>query len=160
MNWHNWITDGYAAREHGTEMRPDFRGGASPQRIAEVEAELGLRLPDPLSELLQESDGVGESMDYAGTWIDLGEIIWSCDNITAKNKSIRADKEDYYAPPPGAPGTVALFIAGAGVDGVLFAFFLHDSGPADLGIYAYHPIEYKWTLVSPSLAVHVLGWVI
>jgi hypothetical protein len=145
MSWRDWITQGYAARP--AELRPVFRNGASLDRIERLESELGLRLPRPLRELLLESDGVDEFMQLQGEWMNIYTHVWSCDEIAAKNRSIRADLKGPTTAPREA-GTTLLFFADAAVDGILFALFVEGAGVAEPAIQAYYPIGHAWQQVA------------
>jgi hypothetical protein len=139
-------------------MRPVFRDGASSERLARLGAELDLRIPGSLRELLGESDGVDLEMYCRDEWFSFQTEVWSCDDIAEQNRKIRAGSAGSTKPPEeGTP--VPLYFANAGVDGILFAFFVRGSdNREDPAVYAYYPIERAWRVVSPSLAVHVLGW--
>jgi len=155
MRWRDWISEGYSGRDQ--EMRPEFRDGATPERLAQVEAQLGCPLPAPLRELLADTDGVRESMCHNGTWFEIYTPAWSCDEIVAHHQSIQSSA---CRPPASVSDSLKkpVYFASAGTDGVLFAFMVIQGGPLDLAIYGYFPIEGEWRLVSPSLEAHMHGW--
>jgi hypothetical protein len=64
---------------------PEFLPGATPEELTAVERELGVRLPQGLTELLGESNGV---------LVDFGQhLIWSTDEITRRNREMRTDPQ-------------------------------------------------------------------
>lgn len=153
--WRDRIITGYAARAH--EKRPEFSQGASSQRLAALEHEVGLRIPTALRELLTESDGVNESLRIRDEWMVIHAPVWTCEEIAAENQAIR--KAEPTRPEPSeTPEARPFYFADAGVDGVVFAFAVCPSGPEDPAVYAYYPIESKWRRVSPSLEAHLHGW--
>jgi len=157
MQWRNWIQECYSGRS--SDVRPELCAGASQERLAAVEANLGLRLPVSLRELLLETDGVGTAMFLGGEWGRTDTDVWSCDRLEIENADIRADMEG-PCPPPGAPEVAPLYFAPAGVDGILFAFLVRSSGPEDPAVYAHYPIEGEWRLISPTLASYFQGWTV
>lgn len=157
MQWRNWIDQGYA--DGTSKGRAEFQDGAKVERIAWLESQLGLRLPVPLRELLEESDGVGQMMYLYDKWSRVHTEVWSCDTIAQENKTIRADPEGPL-PPPFAPESVPLYFASAAVDGILFAFLMHPSAAQDPAVYAFYPIESEWRRISPSLEAHLHGWTV
>jgi hypothetical protein len=154
MIWREWISERYADCAH--EQRPEFGDGATPERIVALEAEIGQRLPAPLRELLLESNGVDLWMHCQDRWFEFLTVVWSCDQIAEKNRSLHADPRGPARPPDGS---TALFFAEPSVDGLLFAFFVRPSGPDDPAVYTYFPIEHKWEVQAPSLKDHLHGWV-
>jgi hypothetical protein len=162
MNWRTWIIDGYEtdnrARADGTsEMRPKFRDGATVEQVDRLEAALTIHLPKSLRSLLQESNGVDLEMHCQGEWFEFLTLVWSCDEIIEKNRSIRAETD---APTAPNEDVTPIFFTNPGVDGILLAFFMHRSGIDDPAVYAYYPIGQEWHLVSPSLEANVLGYVL
>jgi hypothetical protein len=157
MEWRRFIEESYADRP--SDVRPAFREGASPVRLAELESALGLRLPAPLREILSQTDGVGVEMFLHDKWTRTDSDVWSCDQLEKRNSSIRADS-DGPPPPPGADGVTPLYFAKPGVEGIVFAFFVHPSSAEDPAVYAYYPIEKAWRLISPTLEVHLRGWTV
>lgn len=154
MLWRDWISKRYVDRAE--EERPEFRDGATPERLAKLETELGLPLPASLRELLLESDGVDLWMYCQNNWFKYLTVVWSCDQILEKNRSLNNDPQGPGRPPDMAP---PLFFANPGVDGVLFAVLVNASSPADPAVYAYSPMEHEWEIQAPSLKDHLHGWV-
>ncbi|MFT3768649.1 MAG: SMI1/KNR4 family protein [Minicystis sp.] len=155
MHWRQWIVESYMGRSH--DVRPEFREGATRERLVRLEDQLGCPLPMPLRAVLEETDGVRESMCHHGTWFEIGNPVWSCDEIAEENMRIRTLTEGPSAP-PGMPEPAPLYFANAGVDGILFAFLVCPSGPEDRAVYAYYPIEVEWRRISPTLEAHLRGW--
>lgn len=156
MLWREWISERYADCAH--EQRPEFREGATPERLSALEAEIGLRLPAALRELLLETNGVDLWMHCQGRWFEFLTLAWSCDRIAERNRSLHADPGG-PAQAPGDGAARALFFATPSMDGILFAFFVTPSGPDDPAVHAYSPIEHSWEIQSPSLKDHLHGWV-
>ena len=154
MEWRAWITSAYESR--GPDVRPGFHGGASPERIGKVEAELGVRLPDSLREMLAESDGVNELLKINGEWDEIGKVVWSCDELLDNIGEVR----DFVGTVTGDPPPVVLPFAHAGVDGIVFAFFVGPDGVVDSTIHGWFPIDGEWRHVSASLEAHLRGWTV
>lgn len=158
MEWRKWIEKAYEDGAH--KGRPEFQPGIADERAALLESQIGMRLPAELRELLQETDGVGQSMYLYDKWSRVHSDIWSSDKIAEENLRIHADRDMPPLPPPGAPEVAPLYFAYAGVDGILFAFLVRPSGPEDPAVYAYYPIEGEWRLISPTLEAHLRGWTV
>ncbi|MFT3765274.1 MAG: SMI1/KNR4 family protein [Minicystis sp.] len=158
MRWVDLIQKSYADGEH--EGRPALSEGATVQRIAWLESQLSLRIPSPLRDLLQETDGVGQMAISYGKWERVHTEVWSSEKIAEENLRIRADRDMPPLPPPGAPEAVPLYFANAGADGILFAFLVRPLGPEDPAVYAYYPMDGEWRLISPTLEAHLRGWTV
>jgi cell wall assembly regulator SMI1 len=61
----------------GHDPGPEFFAGATPEELAEVEQQIGVRLPDSLRDLLAESNGVHVTFGQ--------RLIWSTDEIVRHN---------------------------------------------------------------------------
>lgn len=126
---------------------PDFFPGATPEELATVENALGVRLPEGLTELLRESNGV---------LVTFGQhLIWSTDEITRTNRAMRTDpqyRERYM------PFDHLLFFGDAGVDGILFAFAIIEGRIDRDRVYAWYPIGDDRMLTALSLRAYVEGW--
>lgn len=126
---------------------PDFFPGATPEELATVEHVLGVRLPESLTELLRESNGVLVSFGQ--------HLIWSTDEITRTNLAMRTDpryRESYM------PFDHLLFFGDAAVDGILFAFAILGGRIDRDRVYAWYPIGDDRILKAPSLQAYVEGW--
>ena len=155
LTWRTHIIEGYASRAH--ESRPEFKEGVSSGRLDEIEKALDVRIPRPLRDLLQETDGVDESLCINGEWMVVHAPVWTCDEIVAENESIL--RNDPSRPrSPAAPDARPFYFADAGVDGIVFAFFVGVEQRDDPGVYGYDPMDREWTRISPSLEEHLRGW--
>ena len=154
-DWREHILRAHAARAH--EKRPEFRKGASPERLRRLEDEVGLRIPTPLRELLRVSDGVEEELLINGEWMITHASVWTCDEIETQNLALHFGQQTPLAPAE-SPGATPFYFAGAGVDGILFAFLVDPSDAEDPAVYGYYPMEREWSRISPSLEEHLRGW--
>lgn len=153
MTWRALIADLY--RASGRSVRVEFRPPLSLERISAIEHDLGLPLPRPLRELLSETDGFIENSEREGVWRPLYFPLWSSEDILTQNREIR--EEANILPPSNNPSIRPLYFADAGVDGILFALLVDQSGDEDPAVYAWYPIEQEWQRISPSLADHLRG---
>src|SRR5215469_14117307 len=71
---------------------PEFSPGAAADALASVQRHLGVRLPDSLSSLLAESNGV---LVIFGS-----RLVWSTDEIVRRNRQMRTDPayQEHYTP--------------------------------------------------------------
>lgn len=119
-------------REYIASLAPEaiFAPPVAEARIAQVEANLRVKLPDDLKSLLRETDGVFTTRDQI-------DLIWSIDRIEQENVELwrSHDYRESYMPLDSL-----LFFADIGVDGIKFAFGIVGSG-AHYGIYAWYPID-------------------
>jgi SMI1-KNR4 cell-wall len=126
---------------------PDFFSGATPDELATVERTLGVRLPESLTELLRESNGI---------LVMFGQhLVWSTDEIMRTNLAMRADpryQESYM------PFDHLLFFGDAGVDGIRFAFAISGGRIDQDRVYAWYAIDDARILKALSLRAYVEGW--
>jgi hypothetical protein len=120
---------------------------ASSDQIANAEAALGLKLPDPLRDLLRETNGV------AGEY-GLG-LVWTVERILEDNLHFRkfeAFRALYM------PFDHLLFFADAG-NGDQFAFPIHADGRIhrpDVFVWNHEEDSRSW--VAPSLERYLDWW--
>lgn len=125
----------------------EFAPPASSDQIATAEISLGVNLPDPLRELLSETDGV--QGEYG-----LG-LVWPAKRIVEDNLMFRGNEEfrDLYM-----PFNHLLFFGDAG-NGDQFAF------PIDADGVIHRPDVFAWNhendsriWVAPSMKVYLDWW--
>ena len=133
-------------RERIAEWTPDvaYRDGASEAAIRECEEALGQKLPKDLTELLRETDGVGDEFG--------GGLVWPVARIRQDNLAFRANSAFAKLYMPFEP---LLFFADAG-NGDQFAFVVRDR-PADVFVWDHENDSRSW--VAPGLATY-LEWFI
>src|SRR5262245_12038208 len=84
---------------------PDFFPRATPEELATVEHALGVRLPESLTELLRESNGVLVTFGQ--------QLLWSTDELTRTNLAMRTAPQYQER---SMPFDHLLFLGDAGVD--------------------------------------------
>ncbi len=119
-----------------------FRPPAQPEGLAAAEAALGRPLPNDLSQVLAESDGI--EGEYG-----LG-LIWTLDRITTDNPVFRNDEQfrGLYMPFDGL-----VFFADAG-NGDQFG--LSNSGNQEVYMWDHESDSRTW--VAPSVMAYLEGW--
>jgi SMI1-KNR4 cell-wall len=119
---------------------------ARPGEVAEVERALGIRLPDDLSGLLLETDGV--LGDY-----DLG-LVWPARRIRDDNLHFRSypDFAELYM-----PFDPLLFFGDAG-NGDQFAFRILAGVVRYSDVYVWNHESDNRTWVAPSLRLYLEWW--
>ncbi len=136
----------WRTRLAGLTPPPEFTAPASPDRVTEVEARLGVALPEELAELLAESDGL------------LGEyglgLVWPSERILHDNLSFRAnlDFRELYM-----PFDPLLFFGDAG-NGNQFAFAINAGRIRRPDIFAWDHENDSRTWVAPSLERYLDWW--
>ncbi len=157
MNWRERIADHYANRVlHSTITgRPEYRPPAEALRLAETEAALGAILPESLKSLLMQSDGVMDMMSINGDeWFESMWLVWTVEELAKQNRYHRASRENLVS---SRDFLHLLFFAGAGADGILFAFVV-EGGSCLPQVMAWHPITCEINEVAPSLDEFLKGW--
>jgi hypothetical protein len=130
----------------GLEPEATFFPAATSTQIAEVEAALEVRLPDDLSSLLAESNGV------YGTY-GLG-LIWSVERIQACNRKMRTAPHflGMYM-----PFDSLLFFADAG-NGDQFAFCIIQGAIRRPRVFVWNHEDDSRTCAAPSLELYIKWW--
>jgi hypothetical protein len=157
MNWREWITDSYAARPSppGIAAKAEYFTAASVEAIARAEEALGVRFPVSHRDLLLETDGVMELLAIdGGDWLESMWVLWTIDEIVQDNLRIRAATSQQI--PPGHFDSL-LFVAGAGVDGILFGFPV-ENGHCLPRVVAWRPAGPVVQDLAPSLDEFLRGW--
>jgi hypothetical protein len=158
MSWHELITGIYKSRppQPGSTQKPEFCPAASAAAVADAEAILDTSLPASLRSLLLETNGVKEMMAIdgveGGEWFVSGSLLWPIEEIVEWNRAYRTDPGPYEC-----EFRSLAFFAGAGVDGILFAFLVED-GVCSPRVMVWHPIMDELDEVAPSLEDLLRGW--
>jgi hypothetical protein len=129
----------------GTDPGPEFFPGASADAIAHIEQHLGVHLPESLSSLLTETNGV---LVIFGT-----PLVWSTDEIVRRNLQMRTDPaylERYM------PFDHLLFFGD--MDGYQFAFGLIQGTIRRDDVYLWNPYDDGRRWVAPSLKTSIEWW--
>lgn len=155
MTWREMISGIYAdsPRQAGIAVRPEFYPAAKLASIAAAETDLSATFPDSLRSLLLESNGV-MAID-GGEWFETWWLISTVEEIVDLNRDYRAEqKRGNYE----RDFDRLMIFAGAGVDGILFAFPVED-GVCAPRVVVWHPIMDELDDAAPSLEDFVRGWV-
>jgi hypothetical protein len=126
---------------------PDFFEGSTPHQLAAVEQHLRFRLPQSLTDLLEESNGV---------LVTFGQhMVWNTDELVQYNlpgcviPSFQTD----------SPGNQCLlFFGDAGVDGIQFGFLVATDGTVSEEVYAWYPISNELVHKASSLQDYIESW--
>jgi hypothetical protein len=146
----------YNAPNPGIAQKPEFYSAASAATVADAEAILDTTLPASLRSLLLETNGVMEMIAIdEGEWMNCESLVWSIERIVELNRSYRAETEKGKCK---REFRSLVFFAGAGVDGILFAFPVEDGVCAPL-VVVWHPILDELDDAAPSLEDFLRGWV-
>lgn len=158
MNWRELITGIYETRaqQPGIAAKPQFYPPASVADIADAEACLNARFPASIRSLLLETNGVLDMMAIdGGEWFDSMWLLWTIAELVEQNLFYRAATErgtydqDFHQ---------LVFFAGAGTDGILFAFPLMEDRACAPGVVVWHPIMDELDELAPSLEDFLSGW--
>jgi hypothetical protein len=158
MNWRELINGIYESRpqqQPGIARKPEFNLGASAASIADAEVALNSAMPASLRSLLIDSNGVTDMMAIdGGDWFESMWLMWKIEEVVEQNRFYRAANEE---------GTYErdfsdlVFFAGAGTDGILFAFPVVNA-VCESRIVVWHPIMDELNDLAPSLEVFLRGW--
>ena len=133
-----------------------FRPPALPQDIAALENLLEVKFPIDLRELLSESNGVMDCMQYKQEWMEIGWLLWPVAEIQKQITWFRSNTvyrgyetrfDDF------------LFFAGAGFDGIVFGYSIASSKVKQDGIYVWYPIRDMANMVVSSLEAFIDEWI-
>jgi hypothetical protein len=149
----------YNAPNPGIARKPEFYPAASAATVADAEAILDATLPASLRSLLLETNGVMEMIAIvevdAGEWMNCEWLVRPIERIVELNRSYRAETEEGKHK---REFRGLVFFAGAGVDGILFAFPVED-GVCAPRVVVWHPILDELDEAAPSLEDFLRGWV-
>lgn len=157
MSWRELITGVYRDRppHPGIAGRPAFYPAASAARLAGAEAAVGATLPESLRSLLKETDGVMDMMAIdGGEWFESMWLLWAVGDLVERNCFYRAETEEGRLT---RDFRSLVFFAGAGTDGILFAFPA-AAGVCEDRVVVWHPILDGLDEVAPSLEEFLRGW--
>jgi hypothetical protein len=157
MNWRERITAVYEGRRQqpGLAGKPEFYPAASAQEISDTEVELNAKLPGSFRSLLLETNGVMDMLAIdGGDWFKSMWLFWNIDEIVKQNRYSRAATEKRTFE---RDFTTLVFFAGAGTDGILFAFPVED-GFCSPRVMVWHPIMNELEEIAPSLEDFLRGW--
>jgi cell wall assembly regulator SMI1 len=158
MNWRELVTGIYEsrARQPGIAGKPQFYPPASAEDIADAEARLNAKFPASIRSLLLETNGVMDMMAIdGGEWFDSMWLLWTVTELVEQNLFYRAATAD---------GTYErdfsqlVFFAGAGTDGILFAFPLMEDRVCAPRVVVWHPIMDELDELAPSLEDFLTAW--
>ena len=157
MSWRKLITGIYDRRQRqpGIAGKLEFYPAASAATVANAEAVLNAALPGSLRSLLLETNGVMDMMAIdGGDWFESIWLLWKIDEIVEQNRNYRAaSAQGTY----DRDFTSLVFFAGAGTDGILFAFPVED-GVCAPRVVVWHPILDESYELAPSLEDFLRGW--
>jgi cell wall assembly regulator SMI1 len=157
MGWLELIMSMYKRRPQlpGIAGKPRFYPGASAANIADAEAALKAALPASIRSLLLETNGVMDMMAIdGGEWFESMWLLWNIEEVIEQNRFHRAATEQ---------GTYErdfrslVFFAGAGTDGILFAFPV-ENGICAARVMVWHPVMDELDELAPSLEGFLQGW--
>jgi hypothetical protein len=135
-------------REHIEKLEPDheFFPSLTWAELTSSEDRLGLRFPDELRSLLQESNGVHGQYGLG--------LIWPIERIIADNLRFRThpDFGDLYM-----PFDCLLFFADAG-NGDQFAFPIQNGRTRRNDVFVWNHEDDSRTWVAPSLSKYLEWW--
>lgn len=157
MSWRELITGIYEARNQqpGIAGKPEFYPAASAATIADTEAALNATLPVPLRSLLLETNGVMDMMAIdGGDWFESMWLLWKIEEVAEQNRYYRAARQERTHE---RDFSSLVFFAGAGTDGILFAFPVID-GVCASRVVVWHPIMDELDDLAPSLGEFLRGW--
>lgn len=157
MTWRELITGIYEGRpqQPGIAGKAEFYPGASASSIADAEAALNAALPRSLRSLLLETNGVMDMMAIdGGEWFESMWLLWKIEEIVEQNGHYRAaSAEGTY----DRDFTSLVFFAGAGTDGILFAFPV-EGGTCAPRVMVWHPMMDELDELAASLEDFLRGW--
>jgi hypothetical protein len=157
MNWRELIIGIYEDRRQqpGIAGKPEFHPGASAATIAHAETALNAALPSSLRSLLLETNGVMDMMAIdGGDWFESMWLLWMTEEVVEQNRYYRAASEEKTYE---RDFSTLVFFAGAGTDGILFAFPVED-GVCAPRVAVWYPIIDELDELSPSLEDFLRGW--
>jgi hypothetical protein len=157
MNWCELISGIYECRRQqpGIASKPEFYPATSAETITDTEALLNVALPTSLRSLLLETNGVMDMIAIdGGDWSESMWLLWKVEEVVEQNRYYRA---------LGVDGNYdrdfnnLVFFAGAGFDGILFAFPL-ENGICAPRILVWYPNTDELDELAPSLEDFLRGW--
>jgi hypothetical protein len=161
MNWCEFISGVYSNRVlgHGMECKAVFQPPASFQDLAELESQLGAKLPTDLRSLLLQSNGVMSMLKLRdGDWMEDMWLFWTTSNVIEQNHQLRrATMHPFDDTRRSCPrAEELLFFASDGADGI-FAHPVNAKGVAEPSVLVWTPIGDELTPIASSLKDFVEG---
>lgn len=157
MSWRELITGIYESRPQpsGIAGKPEYYPPVSAASIADAEAALGCALPGSFRSLLLETNGVMDMLAIdGGDWFASMWLLWTIEETVEQNRNYRlASEEGAYE----RDFSRLVFFAGAGTDGILFAFPV-EKGDCAPRVVVWHPIMNELDELAPSLEDFLRGW--
>jgi hypothetical protein len=157
MTWRALITGIYEGRpqQPGIAGKPEFYPASVDANIAVAEAAQLASLPDSLRSVLLETNGVMDMMAMDGNdWFESMWLLWNVEEIVEQNRYYRdGSAKGLYE----RDFTNWVLFAGAGTDGILFAFPVVD-GRCDSRVIVWHPIMDVLDELAPTLEEFLRGW--
>jgi hypothetical protein len=157
MSWRALITGIHEGRPHppGIAGKPEFYPATTAANIAAAEAALLASLPDSLRSLLLETNGVMDMMAIDdGDWFESMWLLWRIEEVVEQNRYYR---EARVGRTFDRDFSDLVFFAGAGTDGILFAFPVVD-GCCDSRVIVWRPIMDELDELAPTLEEFLRGW--
>lgn len=159
VDWCKQISHAYVSRvcQPGIASKPAFYPPASAGDITEAEARLNRTFPASYRSLLLETNGVMEMLSIdEGEWFDSMWLLWTVAEVLEQNLAQHATRDHLRS----VHNFQRLgFFAGAGTDGILFAFPVRADGGCDSDVLVWHPIRDEVSELAPSLEAFLLGWI-
>ncbi|ACO30637.1 cell wall assembly protein [Bacillus thuringiensis] len=130
---------------HSISSNLSLKNPATKEELIEIQKCLLVELPNDLSQLLQETNGI------AGEY---GDFIWSVSKIKTENMNMRniVDFKDLYM-----PFDCLLFFADGG-NGDLFGYSILNGIVQRDDIYVWNHENDSRTWVAPSLEIFMEWW--
>ncbi len=156
--WRETIERTYSSRANaaGTGSHPVFSPPASILDVEAAEKHLTTRFPETLKSILSESDGVMDQLSVdGGPYFDNMWLLWPVRQIVDENLEFRKHIRETSS---NHDGHNLVFIASAGVDGILFGFESTDKLSEDCPIVSWHPVGKRICRVADSVADFLDGW--
>ncbi|PED87845.1 MULTISPECIES: SMI1/KNR4 family protein [Bacillus cereus group] len=123
-----------------------FKVPATKDEISQIKEKLNVELPNDLSSLLNETNGVFDEYDCL--------FIWSIEQILKENLNLRSfnDFKDLYM-----PFDCLLFFADGG-NGDLFGYAILNGAIQKDDVYVWNHENDSRTWVAPSLKTFIEWW--
>ncbi|MGG0188006.1 SMI1/KNR4 family protein [Bacillus rhizoplanae] len=123
-----------------------FKSPATKAEISQIKEKLNVELPNDLSSLLNETNGVFDEYDCP--------FIWSIEQILEENLNVRMfdDFKDLYM-----PFDCLLFFADGG-NGDLFGYAILNGAIQKDDVYVWNHENDSRTWVAPSLQTFIEWW--
>lgn len=152
--WRDLIRAAFRNRPRDPAISPVFNPAAPEEAVLDAEERLAVSLPAELRTLLEETNGVKESMDLPEGSTVIGYLIWPVERITEDNLRFRSDPHNRDTL---MPFDHLLFFADAG-NGDQFAYAVVNGSARRPYIYAWNHEDDSRKWVAPSLRQFIEWW--